>query len=173
MDAYVFASQATETAVTTLSQGVGAGGPARVVCPLTGARALYLAVEGSEETLAERLATIAGMSGLTDVEVYTADGDPFGNVTFPTHALVQVYVGFALLDVVDAEATAALVAVMNAVIGLAVVVGGPAEQLLVELTASTGTALTAAFTALAALDGVTLSFTATGQTSLGTGFPGE
>jgi hypothetical protein len=172
LDAYVFASSANGTAVSTLAAGVGNGGPARVVLPLSGDRAVYVAVEAaSENSLEDKIDEVKDTSGISGATAYIVDAGEFDDVAFPTHAVVLAYVGFALLQSNAPATLAGVVSSMTGVSGVAVVENGSAK-VLVEVTASTSTSLTTYLNAVVAAQGVTaVTFTATGQRSNGTGFP--
>jgi hypothetical protein len=95
LDAYVFANSATSGAVSTLSGGVGNGGPARVVCPLTGDRALYVAVSGADsEELSDNVGEVLGTSGLSGTSTHVVD-PTYNAYAFPTYAEVYAYIGLA------------------------------------------------------------------------------
>lgn len=172
MDAYVFASSATSTALSTLAAQVGNGGPARVVLPLSGDRAVYVAVEApDQETLDEEINEVLGVSGLSGATAYIVDAGAFDDATFPTHAVVSAHVGFALLQSSGPATLAATVAGMTGVSGVAVVDNG-SQKVLAEVTAGSSNSLSSYLSAVVVAQGVTgVTFTATGQLSNGTGFP--
>lgn len=165
MDAYVFARHATPAAVETLINGVENGsGPARVVCPLTGDEALYVAVSApSEEELTRRVQEVEGTAGLSGVRSFVALGSPDYKGAFPTYAAVKAAVGFAVVDGPGGP----LLGELPFVVGAAAVGEG---QVLIEVT---GADLGAVRSALDRLpDGRTV-LTAAGETAAGAGFRGE
>lgn len=172
MDAYVFANSASGPALSTLAAQVGNGGPARVVLPLSGDRAVYVAIEAEdEESLEEKIEEVLDVSGLSGGTAYIVDAGAFDDFLFPTHAVVSAYVGFALLQSSAPATLAGVVDGMTGVSGVAVVDNG-SPKVLVELTAGTSTALSTYLSSVTAAQGVTgVTFTATGQLSNGTGFP--
>jgi len=172
LDAYVFASSATGNALSTLATQVGNGGPARVVLPLSGDRAVYVAIEApDEETLEEEIDAVLGVTGLSGATAYIVDEAAYDDYTFPTHAVVSAWVGFALLQSNAAVTLAGVVDGMTGVSGVAVVDNG-SQKVLVEVTASTSTSLSSYLSSVTAAQGVTgVTFTATGQLSNGAGFP--
>lgn len=166
MDAYVFATGATQQAVSSLLSAVGTY--ARVVLPLSGDRALYVAVEGDTQgELDDNVELVTDTSGLTGVTVYTAAG----STTHPTFASVDSELGLALLDVIQptAAAAATAAAAVTGVIGVAIV--SSAAQLLVEATAATTGAVNGILDDVDALASLSVVFTATGPTANGAGFP--
>lgn len=173
MDAYIFATQATQEAVASLRDGVTAGGPARVVLPLIGSHALYVAVADDDDGgLNRRVADVVATPGLAGTSAYFATG-PGNGVKFPTWGLVGHYVGFCLLDTLPGLAVATYQAVQQVagVVG-ACVVTGAGSSVLVEATADDAEALTVMLHQVAGLPGVQHAATATGATALGAGFNG-
>jgi hypothetical protein len=182
MDAYIFATQATEDAVGALGAGVGSTGPARVVLPLIGSHRLYVAVTGSDgTTLAQRVAAVAATSGLSGVTTFMATTpDPPANlsngwppVSFPTFAAVDAAVGFAHVTTLPGLATTVYIAAsqVTGVVGAAVVTGASAS-VLVEATGATADAVAGVLHQVAALPGVTAASTSIGATETGFGFTG-
>lgn len=178
MDAYIFATGATEDAVETLGDGVGTG-PARVVLPVIGSQRLYVAVTGTDGTqLAQRVAAVSATTGLSGVTTHLATTpDPPGNlgngwppVLFPTFASVEAAVGFALLTTVPGLTVAVYIAAsqISGVIGAAVVTGASAK-VLVEVTGTTTDAVAGVLETVAGLPGVTASSTAIGLAETGYG----
>ena len=99
LDAYVFASSATPAAIEALKAGVAAGGPARVVCPLDGPLKLYVAVAAPDEAaLREKLDAVLATEGLHGADEYVATTSWGDGSSFPTHVMVDVYVGFAVIE---------------------------------------------------------------------------
>lgn len=180
MDAYIFATEATEAAVEALGAGVGGTGPARVVLPVIGSQRLYVAVTGSDGTqLAQRVAAVAATSGVSGVTTYLATtpdppaglGNGWPPVLYPTYAAVDAVVGFALVTTVPGLTVAVYIGAsqLTGVIGAAVVTGASAK-VLVEVTGSTTDEVAGVLEDIAGLAGVTGTSTAIGLTETGFGF---
>jgi len=171
LDAYVFAGSATTSAISTLLASVSPSGPARVVCPLSGDRAVYVAIEAADQsTLQQRINAVTSTSGLSNVTSHVVSAGQIDSLAFPTHALVQAFVGFAMLSP-NSSATASLVAnavsEVEGVCGLAIV----GTKVLVEVTASTSGGVEAILGAAAEANNHIVEFTAIGDTGDGAGFP--
>lgn len=169
MDAYVFAGSATSQAVSTLLGSVGPNGPARVVCPLTGDRDLYVAIEAPDSTtLQQRIASVVQTEGLSNVTSHVVTAPAEDNVVFPTHASVSAFIGLVMLTPTTAAASAVARAVarVNGVVGVAVV----GSNVLVEVTAANAGDIEEVFDAIAVANGHLVSFTAVGETAAGAGF---
>ena len=170
MDAYVFATSANGTAITNLTGQVGTNG-VRVVLPLSGDFALYVAVEGDDEgDLEDAIENVEQTSGVSGVSSFVALVDALES-SLPTHSAVSTYVGLAIMDVVSGTAVAAgeAAAEISGVIGVAVVDGS--ATLVVEATATTTTALDTALAAVDALNSLAEVYTGTGESANGVGFP--
>lgn len=182
MDAYIFSTGATEAAVAALGAGVGSTGPARVVLPLIGSYALYVAVEGADSgELASNVAAVVATSGVTGAfslqpAASAPPGPPPGwppigwpPIDFPTHADVDVYLGLSLLTTLPGLAAQVYNAAMavSGVIGAAAVIGG---GVLVEVTGPDVETVATLQDSVAALSGVTGAATMVGATELGFGF---
>jgi hypothetical protein len=169
LDAYVFATGATQQAISTLLDSVGT--TVRVACPVTGDWAVYVAVEGSDqEELDERVDTVLATTGLSGAVSYQVSAGTSGT-SFPTHATVSSHFGLGLHDVVSGTtaAAAAAAAGVSGVIGVAILTGSPA-QILVEVTASGQSGVTTALAAVDALSPLAEAASATGETANGAGF---
>lgn len=167
MDAYIFASSATQGAISTLIGGVGSGGPARVVCPLTGDRALYVAVEAADApSLQTKISQVLATQVLTGTSTHVASSSP---ATFPTHGTVEDLLGLTLLSGSNQSGIATAAAAITGVIGVAVVNGGNA-RVLVESTADSSGTLDTIMADVAAISGASVVFEATGETANGAGF---
>jgi hypothetical protein len=170
LDAYIFSTQATPQAVQALGGAVDPDGPIRVVLPVTGAHALFVAVVADTGTeLSAGISGVIGATGLSGLSAYIASalGASF---LLPVHAAVDAYVGFALLDTAPGTAVAvhdAAVAI-SGVTGAAVVVGATYD-VLVEVTGATETAVASVLTAVTGLTDVTNSITSTGASDDGFG----
>ena len=167
MDAYVFATTATSGAISTLIGGVGSSGPARVVCPLSGDRELYVAVSANDNnSLATKIAQVIATSVLTGTSSHIGTSSP---ATFPTHGVVDALIGLTLLSGAEPGDIADLAAEIEGVIGVAVTNGGNV-RVLVESTADTEGALASIMSDVASISGASVVFEATGETSEGAGF---
>lgn len=170
MNAYVFAQSATTQAVSDLIADVGTNG-VRVVCPLGGDRAIYVAITADNENdLDTRISAVVGTSGLTGTSSHIAlSGDPNEQVGFPTHYTVSSWVGFAHVTPVSSASTlAGAAAALSGVIGVAVVTG---NKVLVEVTATTQAGVQSLLAGVTALSGVSSTiFTAYGEAAEGAGF---
>ena len=170
MDAYVFATSANGTAINNLKGQVGTNG-VRVVLPLSGDFALYVAVEGDDAgALEDAIENVEQTSGLSGVSSHVALVDALES-SLPTHSAVSTYVGLAIMDVVSGTAVAAgeAAAEISGVIGVAVIDGS--ATLVVEATATTTTALDTALAAVDALNSLAEVYTGTGESANGVGFP--
>jgi hypothetical protein len=182
VDAYIFCTGATEAAVASLGAGVGDDGPARVVLPLIGSYALYVAVEGANSgALATNVAGVIATSGVTGAfslqpSASAPPGPPPGwppigwpPINFPTHANVDAYLGLSLLTTLPGLAAQVYNAAMavTGVIGAAAVIGG---GVLVEVTGPDVETVATLLDSVAALSGVTSAATMVGATELGFGF---
>lgn len=168
MDAYIFACEATQAAIDAVLAMVGT--EVRVACPLAGARHLYAAVEDSTALgLFAKIATVASTSGLTGVETYLPVGSQA--FAFPTHGLVDTYVGFSFVQAGSGQASSVNTAVQSitGVIGTAVVIGSC--SVLVESTGSDLTALNDVMADVESTTGVVNAPTAAGPTAAGAGWP--
>jgi hypothetical protein len=173
VDAYIFATHATATAVAALAAGVTTGGPARVVCPLIGSHELYVAVSATNDAiLQQRVAAVIATTGLVGASTHVASNPGNGESAFPTHAVVDTYVGFALLTPGNGmmQSVYAAAKEVDGVIGAAVVTGMNIH-VVVEATAGNLDDLSEILDAIGGITGVTDIATAAGATSLGTGFP--
>ena len=173
MDAYIFATHATSTAVAALSAGVALGGPARVVCPLVGSHELYVAVsDNNAANLQQKVGAVVATTGLSGTSAHVAANPGAGAAAFPTHVAVDVYLGFALVTpaggMMEAVYTAAKA--ITGVIGAAVVTGANIH-IIVEATAANVDDLTEILDDVGAITGVVAMSTAIGASALGTGFP--
>ena len=167
LDAYIFATSATQGAISTLIGGVGSTGPARVVLPTSGDRALYVAVSANDETtLNSRISAVLATQVLSGTSTHVATSSP---ATFPTHAAVDDYLGLSVLSGADPSSIASTASGITGVIGVAVTNGGTV-RVLVESTASSTGALSTIMDDVAAISGVTVQFEATGETANGAGF---
>lgn len=104
MDAYVFASTASDAAVAVLAAAAQPGGPIRAVFPLEGDRALYVAVFGNDAaTVDGGITTVLDTPGVSDAETYRRSGpaDVVVDSAYPTHCSVDAWVGFAVLSATD------------------------------------------------------------------------
>jgi hypothetical protein len=172
LDAYIFSKQATQEAVSTLGNGVGGDGPARVVLPVIGSHRLYVAVQADDdETLSARVAAVLATPGLVGAHHYNASG-PGVPFLFPTWGVVSVYVGFCLLDTQPGLSVAVhdLATAVPGVVGAAVVTGA-GYSVLVEGTAEDQESLAVILNTVSGLPGVRQAATAVGAASLGYGFP--
>jgi len=168
LDAYVFAESATQGAISTLIGGVGSGGPARVVCPLTGDRALYVAVQANDSsTLNTKISQVVATQILTGTSSHVATSSPS---SYPTYALVDALLGLTLLSGTDPSSIATAAAAITGVIGVAVT-NGSTVRVLVESTADSGGTLASIMANVAAISGASVVFEATGETDNGAGFP--
>lgn len=170
MDAYIFATSATEEAVSTLGAGAEDSGPARVVVPLLASPALYVAVQASTSVaLGTAVNAVVGTSGLGGVTAYLASsiGTPFG---LPTYASVDAYLGFALLETLPGLSVSVRNAatLVSGVIGVAVVTG-VCHSVLVEVTGADTDAVAAILATVTGLSGVRAHTTAIGAADLGFG----
>jgi len=167
LDAYVFATSATQGAVSTLIGGVGQGGPARVVLPLDGDRALYVAINANDSTtLNSRIASVVATQVLGGTTAHIATSTPS---TFPTYGTVQDLVGFTLLSGANPSSIASAASGITGVIGVAVT-NGTNVRVLVESTADTEGALEDIMEEVAAISGADVVFEATGEVANGAGF---
>lgn len=168
MDAYIFASSATQGAISTLIGGVGSGGPARVVCPISGDRALYVAVEGADQTtLATKISSVVGTQILGGTSSHVATSSPS---TYPTWGLVETLLGFTMLSGANPSSIASTAAGITGVIGVAVT-NGSNVRVLVESTADNSGDLATIMANVAGISGASVVFEATGDTGNGAGFP--
>lgn len=149
VNAYVFAQKATADAVAALKARVADTGPVRVVLPLVGAYALYVALYA--ETVAEVTAITARVrdtAGLAGTVAYVATQPVVEKVAerlvkddpdrFPTWGVVERVTAFGVLTTAaptDAAAAYQAAAGQPGVIGIATL-SGP-ESVLVEVTAGT------------------------------------
>jgi hypothetical protein len=170
LDAYIFATEATEEAVSTLGAGAEDSGPARVVVPLLASPALYVAVQASTAVaLGAAVTAVVGTTGVAGVTAYLASslGTPFA---LPTYAQVDAFLGFALLETLPGLS----VSVRNAatevtgVTGVAVVLG-VCHSVLVEVTGPDTDAVAAMLATVTGLSGVRAYTTAVGASDLGFG----
>jgi hypothetical protein len=170
MDAYIFAGSATSGAISTLTGGVGQGGPARVVCPTSGDRALYVAVSAANETdLNTKISDVLATSGLSSTTTYIALSG-VENTNLPTYHEVLDHLGFDVLTGASPSSIASSAAQISGVVGVAVVNGSLPARVLVESTATTTGALDTIMDNVEAISGATLVFAATGETANGAGF---
>lgn len=169
MDAYIFASSATQGAISTLIGGVGNGGPARVVCPLTGDRALYVAVSANDSTsLSTKISQVVATQVLTGTSAHVATSSPS---THPTYATtVDDYIGFSLLSGSNPSSIASAAALISGVIGVAVT-NGTNVRVLVESTSDSSVTLASIMADVANISGASVVFEATGETANGAGWP--
>ncbi|HVF05060.1 MAG TPA: hypothetical protein VNA20_09480 [Frankiaceae bacterium] len=167
MDAYVFASTASDTAVAVLRAAAGAGGPIRAVFPLEGDRALYVAVFGDDAATIDRgIRSVLDTPGVGDTETYRR-ADPGGAaaaMAYPTHCAVNAWVGLAVLP-----ATGQPPPGVNGVVGFAVVERDGQTHAIVEVHGPRNDVLAA----LQQLGGGATPpvFSAYGDTSRGTWHP--
>jgi hypothetical protein len=182
VDAYILSTGATEAAVAALGAGVGSTGPARVVLPLIGAYALYVAVEGADSgELATNVAAVIATEGVTGAVTFqpsasAPSGPPPGwppigwpPVSFPTYAEVSVYLGLSKLTTLPGLSASVYNAAMTVtgVIGAAAIVGG---GVLVEVTGEDVETVATLLDSVGGLTGVTAEATMVGATELGFGF---
>ena len=111
-----------------------------------------------------------GTSGLTGASSYL--GAAPSDFPFPTHGFVSALVGFCLLDILPGLS----IAVYDAAIELAGVIGaavvtGQGYSVVVEVTAENQEDLAALLNQVSGLPGVRSAATASGASTLGTGFP--
>ena len=167
MDAYIFSSSATAGAISTLIGGVGSGGPARVVCPLSGDRALYVAVEADDQSsLSTKISQVVATQILGGTSAHVGTSSP---ATFPTHAAVDALIGMTMLSGTNPSSIASAAAGITGVIGVAVT-NGSNVRVLVESTADTANALATVMANVAGISGATVVFEATGDPGAGAGF---
>jgi hypothetical protein len=170
MDAYVFITTATATAVSTLGAGAGSTGPARVVLPVTGSHALFVAVEATTDAdLNDGVTGVTGSAGISGVSTFLAANV---GVTFPmpVHSTVDSYLGLALLDTVPGLSVVVRDAAtaIDGVTGAAVVAGA-GYSVLVEVTAADADSVALLLNQVAGLTGVRAVATSVGATALGFG----
>lgn len=170
MDAYVFATEATQTAVAGLGAGVGTTGPARVVLPVIGSHALFVAVAASTGSdLHDAIAGVVATTGVSGCSAFLAS--TLG-ITFllPVHASVDAFLGFALLDTLPGLSVSVhdAATAITGVTGVAVVTGS-GYSVLVEVTGPDSDAVAALLSTVTALSGVRAAATAIGSTDLGFG----
>ena len=170
MDAYVFAREATPEAVTALKSQVRAGGPIRVVCPLTGDRALYVALTGDDAVaIAAGVTTVMTTSGVTGIEIEQPLPGDLGRVEsrmYPTYCSVDSQVGFAKMTGAQEQT---LVGVDLAGV---TVTGGNPTVVVVEVTGPDVTSVQTSMAGIATAGGWTTLFTAYGATADGAGCGG-
>jgi hypothetical protein len=172
LDAYVFAADATQSAIDDALDLVTAG-TARAVLPMPGDdREVYVAVGDSDATdLLTKLAAVVTIDGLSGVEVHLGIGDGTVNRPFPTHGTVDDYVGFALLATAPGNIVSVFEAVWNVSnVAAAAMVGTGSVTVLVEVTSDSNTTVSSALSSLAALTGVTSSVLVQGPVANGAGF---
>ncbi len=184
MDAYVFAAGATAEAVDRLGALVEEG-TARVMVPLLGGRAVYVATTGrNARELRARLDVVTGVAGLTAVDTFlaalpevevqqvTSLSQTTGHrgAHYPTYAAVDAVVGFALL--VCRPGMQATVfggaSLVPGVVGAAPVSGAEAD-VLVEATGGSVEEVLRVLDRAAGVPGVGSVTTAVGEAALGTG----
>jgi hypothetical protein len=170
LDAYILALTASQSAITSALALVP--NTARAVLPTPGDDLeLYVNVsETSATALLTKIAQVVTISGLAGVEVHLAYGTSTTEAAFPTHGIVDSYVGFILLtalpgDVVDVYEAALQV---TGVVGAAMVTGS--VNVLVEVTAGSESALATIVAAVEGLPDVLTSASGAAATSTGAGF---
>jgi hypothetical protein len=170
MDAYLFIASATPTAISTLGAGVGSTGPARVVQPITGSHALFVAVEATTDSdLNDNVTGVTGTAGLSGASTFLA-ANVGVSFPLPVHSTVDSYLGFCLLDtlpglsVVVRDAATAIDGVTGAA-----VVAGTGYSVLVEVTAADTDSVALLMNQVAGLSGVRAIATSVGATALGFG----
>ena len=169
-DAYLFAYDASSTAITEVLGMVG--DEVRVACPVLGCQNLYVAVADSTYLgLLSKVAAVAAVDDIGTVQTFVPTGDP-GEYEFPTYALVNDFVGFSFVVTSPGQADSVYAAVQSVtgVIGATTVVGVGAN-VLVEMTGSDQSAVGDVMEDVAALTNVLSVTTAIGATASGDGWP--
>ena len=174
MDAYLFARIADDEAVADLRRRVAPTGPIRVVCPLAGDRAIYVALTApDEDSLTSAVTDVSSTDGVTDPSVYFVVPGVVeaGAKQYPTYCAVDAFVGFAMLNA--PEGVAPPPHGVDGVVGVAVVRGPDGRGILVEVTAGSTNDTRARLADLEGFGGARLSFRAVGAIADGAGFVTE
>jgi hypothetical protein len=171
LDAYVFASDATQSATDDALELVPA--TARAVLPMTGGRELYVALSDSSAIgLMSKIVTTLTISGLTSPVSYLAYGSTSTEAPFPTYGVVADYVGFVLLATAAANTVSVYEAALEVtgVVGAAMVSGTGTVTIVVEATSDSSTTLTGILDTVAGLTNASEVARGSGPVSGGAGF---
>ena len=168
MDAYVFAREATPVAVAALRGQVRENGPIRVVCPLTGDRALYVALTGDDPAaIAAGVTTVMTTSGVSGIEIEQPLPGDLGRIEsrmYPTYCAVDSHIGFTKMSGVQEQT------LVDVDLAGVTVTGGNPTVVVVEVTGPDATSVQTSMAGIAAAGGWTPLFTAHGATADGAGF---